>query len=234
MAGDDLRHLDWRAYARTDQLLVRLYREEILPRVEILLDVSRSMAVDAGKAALALDLAALLAWTARAQGMQVRLLSLTETPGELELARLEAEGLAFEQTIPLAEATQRAARLLRPGALRYLVSDFLSPCDPRALVRSLAARAGRLVLLQVLAPADAHPPANVALRLTDAETGEALDLVLEPRAVERYRARLRRLVDGLQEESRRAAGGFLSLVAGGELATHCRDRLVPAGVLEAR
>ena len=58
--------------------------------------------------------------------------------------------------------------------------------------------------------------------------------MLEPRAVERYRARLRRLVDGLQEESRRAAGGFLSLVAGGELATHCRDRLVPAGVLEAR
>ena len=41
--GDDIRHLDWAAYARSDALMVRLYREEISPRMEILLDASRSM-----------------------------------------------------------------------------------------------------------------------------------------------------------------------------------------------
>jgi hypothetical protein len=41
--GDDIRHLDWAAYARSDALMVRLYREEISPRLEILLDASRSM-----------------------------------------------------------------------------------------------------------------------------------------------------------------------------------------------
>ena len=49
VAGDDLRHLDWRAYARTDQLMLRLYREEILPHVEIVVDASRSMATSRGQ-----------------------------------------------------------------------------------------------------------------------------------------------------------------------------------------
>ena len=43
MAGDDIRHLDWATYARTDQLMVRLYREEISPRTQVFVDTSRSM-----------------------------------------------------------------------------------------------------------------------------------------------------------------------------------------------
>ena len=43
--GDDLRHVDWAAYARSELLAVRLYREEVAPRIDLVLDVSRSMAV---------------------------------------------------------------------------------------------------------------------------------------------------------------------------------------------
>ncbi|MCP5089094.1 MAG: DUF58 domain-containing protein, partial [Rhodobacteraceae bacterium] len=31
-AGDDVRHIDWRVLARTDELLVRVHREEVVPR----------------------------------------------------------------------------------------------------------------------------------------------------------------------------------------------------------
>ncbi|MEE3284389.1 MAG: DUF58 domain-containing protein, partial [Planctomycetota bacterium] len=41
--GDDIRHLDWAAYGRSDTLMVRLFREEISPRTEILVDASASM-----------------------------------------------------------------------------------------------------------------------------------------------------------------------------------------------
>ena len=41
--GDDIRHVDWAAFARSDALMVRLYREEISPRTEILFDASTSM-----------------------------------------------------------------------------------------------------------------------------------------------------------------------------------------------
>ena len=36
--GDDLRAIDWRAYARTDRLTVKMYREEICPSVEIVVE----------------------------------------------------------------------------------------------------------------------------------------------------------------------------------------------------
>src|SRR5207253_6925536 len=42
LPGDDVRHVDWAAYARSDALMVRLYRDEISPRTEVLLDGSRS------------------------------------------------------------------------------------------------------------------------------------------------------------------------------------------------
>src|SRR5262249_26496848 len=41
--GDDLRHIDWSAYARSDQLSVKLYREEIAPHLDLVLDCSTSM-----------------------------------------------------------------------------------------------------------------------------------------------------------------------------------------------
>jgi len=41
--GDDLRHLDWRAYARLDRFYVRQFTKETHANVHLLLDASRSM-----------------------------------------------------------------------------------------------------------------------------------------------------------------------------------------------
>jgi len=42
--GDDIRHLDWRVYAKADRFFVKEYEEETNMRVHLLLDCSRSMA----------------------------------------------------------------------------------------------------------------------------------------------------------------------------------------------
>src|SRR5262245_41532482 len=59
--GDDLRHVDWAAYARSELLAIRLYREEVAPRIDLVLDVSRSMAVNEPKLRAYGSLAGLLA-----------------------------------------------------------------------------------------------------------------------------------------------------------------------------
>jgi len=41
--GDDLRRIDWSAFARSDRLTVKLYREEVCPHLDVLIDGSRSM-----------------------------------------------------------------------------------------------------------------------------------------------------------------------------------------------
>src|SRR5207302_10143394 len=42
--GDDLKRLDWRAYARSDKFYIKRYEEDTNLRGTILLDASRSMA----------------------------------------------------------------------------------------------------------------------------------------------------------------------------------------------
>ena len=41
--GDDPRHINWQAYARTGSYTLKLFREEIRPIVDLVLDVSPSM-----------------------------------------------------------------------------------------------------------------------------------------------------------------------------------------------
>lgn len=231
-AGDDIRHLDWRTFARTNQLQIKLYREEISPRVEILIDDSRSMRTDESKARRAVDLAALLAHVARADGFQVALIALGDSIDVLPQERFDATGLAFDSRAPLQEALRRARPLLRTGALRLVISDFLSPHDAQELVRPLSARAGGLALLQVLSEPDASPEVGRALRLTDAETDETIELVLDTSSVALYHDRLEKLQDALNEECRRAHGCFVSLTSADTFDESCSGVLLPSGVLE--
>ncbi|MFH1377911.1 MAG: DUF58 domain-containing protein [Planctomycetota bacterium] len=53
--GDDIRHLDWKAYAKTDRYYIKQYEEETNYRAMILLDASESMAY-AGSKAVGLDM----------------------------------------------------------------------------------------------------------------------------------------------------------------------------------
>ena len=231
MPGDDIRHVDWRALARTNQVLVRQYREEILPHVELLLDASRSMALDPQKEDLSLNLAAVLASAAQGQGFRVRVIRLGERVERLEAGEFLGAGLEFDSARPLQELVREAGGLLRPGGLRILLSDFLSPHDPRELLRSLGRGVGGLALVQVLAKGDLDPPRDSALRVTDVELGEHLDLVLDGPLRARYLARLERLIDGLQSECGRLGALHVKLDASQPLGELCRSVLMRAGLL---
>ena len=56
LPGDDPRHINWQAYARTGNYSMKLYREEVRPMVDILFDVSDSMFFDPAKETRALEL----------------------------------------------------------------------------------------------------------------------------------------------------------------------------------
>ncbi len=230
-AGDDVRHLDWRAFARTDQLLVRQYREEVLPRLEILFDDSSSMGVDPGKGQRAVDVVGVLVGAARASGFEVRLIGLGDRTDRVELERFEREGFALDGRRPLEEAVRDAAPRLAPGALRILLSDFLSPHRADVLVRSAARDAGTLALLQCLSPDDREPAIDKARRLVDAETGETVEIVIDAAVRERYQRRLGALGEALASECLRVGGRFQSMSSGAELRTSVRDDLVSNGFL---
>lgn len=229
--GDDVRRIDWRALARSEQLLVRTFREEISPRVELVLDASRSLAVEPEKAQLAVDLAALLATAARASGFQVALIASGERAEPIDLDRFARHGLectARESLVPELDG------LLRPGALRIVLSDFLLPTELAGRLKRLAQRAGSLAFVQVLGRFDLEPRAGEALRLVDAESGRELDLVLDEAALRGYRERFARLCAELEQQAQRLHAPHAKLVAGVALGAACAQELAPRGLLAPR
>jgi uncharacterized protein (DUF58 family) len=218
--GDDLRHVDWRAYARTDRLQVRLYREEIAPVVDVVADLSASMAVTEAKLRALRDLVEALASWARESGSRAR--------------RLSAGGeFADAETVACDGPADPAALLrlpLRARSMRVLVSDFLFPADPAPLIRSLAAGGAGLHVVQLLDPWERSPDTRVPLTLVDSETGERRELHLGSKALAGYRERLERLRAGV-ERAARAVGARYALVVAGEPAVMFREALLPQGIV---
>ncbi|MEX0887655.1 MAG: DUF58 domain-containing protein [Phycisphaeraceae bacterium] len=192
--GDDIRRIDWSAYARSDRLTVKLYREEVSPHVELVLDGSQSMDLTGtDKAAGAWAMAALLATAAASAGFTHRLwlagdqLELRE-PGRTRPGQWRAAGLTA--TVALPELLRRGAPSWRPRSLRVLVSDLLWPDDPQPILRRLLDSAAGLIVVQVLAREDTAPPEVGNMELIDAETGQTRELFIDAAAQERYQRTL--------------------------------------------
>ena len=233
-AGDDLRHVDWRAYARTETLTTRLYREEIAATVELLLDGSKSMDLTAAKGATARGLAAFVAGAASGDSVfQATMAADPPLPLPLDaLRQANAEHLPFVGTTPLMEVP--LSGMLKSGTVRIVISDFLFPHDARSLVQKLAARCSTFVVLQVLEPSEWQPTARGSLRLNDVENGEWRDISFDDRAAEQYQRRLKRLCESLQAEVRRAGGTYLRVLAREDIVDVVYEDLIPTGMVEPR
>ncbi|MEX1025207.1 MAG: DUF58 domain-containing protein [Planctomycetota bacterium] len=230
--GDDVRHLDWRAYARTDLLLVKQYEEELRPRLELFLDCSRSLAVEDEKAALAVDLTAVLVEAGRRTGFETLLFALDDEPRAVDATVFLEEGLTADATLPFPEALGRAGGRLRTGSLRIVISDFLVPFAPESLFAPVARTAGRLALIQVLGATDVAPPRDTEQRLIDAESGASLERRIDEGARQRYLERFARWNHELETEARRLGATWVSAVVGPAIEAQVHEQLVPAGLLE--
>jgi uncharacterized protein (DUF58 family) len=234
--GDDLRHVDWNAYARSDQLSVKLFREEVAPHLDVLIDGSKSMALAGSeKQRATLALAGFFTETAANAGFSHCgwLLGADAVQlGDRRRCSAEWESLMFDHPDSPTLALASVASRWRPRSARVLLSDLLWNADPGHAVRQLADRASTAVVLQVLAAADANPVVGGSLRLQDSETGEIREIRVDARVAARYRENLTRLQGHWHDACRAAGVVFAALIAEDVLRDWRFDALVAAGVLE--
>jgi uncharacterized protein (DUF58 family) len=228
--GDDLRHVDWAGYARSDVLNIRLYREEVAPRVDLVLDVSRSMQVTETKARAYAQLSGLLACACARTGADVRVITL---PGQAPRPLTRPEDVEALLVCETPASVLEASHLpLRRRSLRLVISDFLFPHDGDALTSRLARDGAWLAVVQLTLREEAEPEIEGGRRLMDVEGHGQFDLVLDQRAVHEYRARFNRLRAGLSTGARRLGARF-SYVAADASVREMGRTLAAAGVLEA-
>jgi len=215
--GDDLRFIDWGIYARTDKLTVKLFREEVTPHLDLILDGSRSMSLEGtSKATAVAQLAGVLAAAAaNAQCTQAVWLS-----GE-GYQRLPNDTLAPSAWDRLELASRRtpeqAFEILPPGfrrlGLRVFVSDLLWLGNPLALLRRLREGAAALFVIQLLGRDDATPPEHGNLRVIDSETGDESEVYVDSAIAAQYADNLAQLQQSWNDAGRQCGARMTTLIA---------------------
>jgi uncharacterized protein (DUF58 family) len=207
--GDDPARVDWNIYSRTDTLFVRLYEEEEVLNVHLLLDSSRSMDWgDPSKLRYARRLAAALGYVALNAANRLFIWPLSATSSSYGPAWGRGRAGAMLSFLDEFKSVQAATPLVgagidapadldqslgtfttRTAGLIVLISDLLSPAWEKALSR-LAARSGEVVVLHTLAPQELRPALGGDVRLIDRETGSAVSVTLNTDAIKIYGQRL--------------------------------------------
>jgi uncharacterized protein (DUF58 family) len=188
MPGDEVRHIDWRLYGRTDRLYVKKFEEETNAPVRLLLDASASLNYaprDVTKLQYAKFLAASLAYLAVRQNDRVGLAVFNEAVIErlparashrhlqtmlASLERLSAEGKTRIGQTLLSEA----ARWQRKG-MAILMSDLYD--DPAQVVAAVSRvrRVGHnLIVIHLLDLIEKSLEGSGVYEFHDLETGESL------------------------------------------------------------
>jgi len=236
--GDDIRRIDWSGYARSDRLIVKLYREEVSPHLDLLVDGSRSMNLaGSSKAQAALGLAGAIVAAASNHAFTHALWWAGDAvrriggPGDRPATW---QGLSFDSTCHLEESLARLGPSWRRQSVRVVISDLLWPGDAMAVMRRLAQGAASLVVIQVLAKADITPPEQGNLRLIDRETGQEVELFIDAAA----RSRFTQTLERHQQMWRSAAAGvgarLVTLTAEDVVADWDLQELVRQQVLQVK
>ena len=194
-AGDDFRHIDWKAYKRLNRLLLRLFDEERDLPIYLMIDVSRSMAEPA-KFDMARRIAAALCYIGLAH-----LDRLTILPFGNGLGRESSPGRgkgrifrvfelleALEPAGPtdLRESFKEFASRPRQRGLTVILSDFFDPGGFEAGLKILRTLGHDVFVVHVTSERDRDPGAFGEVRFVDVETGELREVEVTPRLASAY------------------------------------------------
>jgi uncharacterized protein (DUF58 family) len=247
--GDDLRHLDWNAFARLDTLLVRRFTAEREVLFHVLLDVSASMDAppEDGKLKSAAALGLRLAYIALAGSDAIRLALLTgETAvattriyrhrqSALTVAARLADANA-SGTLVIAAALEDYARRHREGGAALVISDLMTdPADLERGVLALQARRFEVHLLHVVGRSELDPAGSFTRgMLVDVESGDTHPLVMTGAVAARYQEVLASHVAALHAVADRTRCSYTRMVAGSDLVAFVTDDLARAGLVRRR
>src|SRR5262245_30101424 len=223
--GDDLRRVDWLAFARTGQPVVKLFRAEEDVLVRLVIDASASLDFgDPPKIEVARRLGAAFGYMALAGAQRAQVLvagarenvagiSRTSTPrrGRGGLASLlrDLARDAPSGRVDLARAVDDVIqRSTRPGML-VMLSDFFDAGPVTAALARARSAGNDVALVQVVSRSEIEPNDQGDYTLVDAESGATVDVTMDPAAIDAYVLRFAGLVEELRAWARKHGASYI-------------------------
>lgn len=193
--GDNIRDLDWRAWAKSDRFYIKRYEEETNVNAHLLLDVSASMTFRSrglSKLEYACFLAASLAYLMVRQQDSVGLVVFADgiekrLPPHSSTLHLNQLLRTLETVEPVADTDIAAtfhqlAEMIKRRGLIVILSDLLD--EEREVLRALRHfrhRRHEVIIFHILDPAERRFPYSRLTDFIDLETGSRLQV--DPRFV---------------------------------------------------
>ena len=203
--GDDIRRLDWNAYARFDRLFLKLFMEEQESLVTILLDASASMEAKWAFARAAAEAVGYLALTGGDRlCLQVlkdgRALRSPQFAGRAAYPRLTGfldlcapDG----RTGTVTDAVKHTEGLKK--GLCFLITDGYTEDALKEALDYLRYLKQETAVIQTLSGGELQPDLEGAVKLTDSESGEQTDLLADRGALDAYQDALADFLKQIRE-----------------------------------
>lgn len=196
--GDDLRYVDWNAYARHNHMVLKQGEAEQDINVHILLDVSRSMAWgDPPKMRIVQQLAGALGYLSLAHSDRVLIVPFgdqavqpfgpAQGKGRMMDMLRYIEQVSIQLNTALGNVLEQHARRHQRGGLLVLCSDLLAPEGLSEGLYKLKPPRWQVVVLHIIDPYEIQPDLQGTVELLDSETGQKLPLTFDAKILEEYK-----------------------------------------------
>ena len=229
-AGDDLRTIDWNIYGRLDRLFVKLFEQEQDLHVYFLLDASASMRWRPGEGPHGLTRGAARPRPTKFDQMRHIAASLTYIAlANLDRAKLLWFGASLGKSSPMSRGKAQFHEMLdflrhppdlqggtelrlsmrsfiqqtRRRGLVFVLSDFFDPAGFEEPLALLQYEQFDVQVIHVLDPLELDPGATGDLRLSEPESGTALEVTADSALLSRYRSEMQGFVRSLSEHCRK-------------------------------
>lgn len=230
--GDDPRHINWQAYARNGSYTMKLYRQEVSPRVDLLLDVSPSMFLNEAKAQRVWELAYFAVESALQLGASLKVYAVGRTSHEVPLEHVLGGAWSLTEDGVMNEGPQLGLVPLRAGALRVLISDLLFPSAPELITTPLTTNRGRGILLAPFCAEEADPDWTGNIDFEDVETAHHEKRRVPTATRERYLLAYRRHFELWREPCLRQGIAMARVSAEADFVQALRAEAAKTGAVE--
>jgi uncharacterized protein (DUF58 family) len=192
--GDDLRHIDWNVYARTEKPFIKQFLDEQEMRIHILLDPTKSMGID-GKWDYARQLAIALGHIALKNGDTVSFSTWTDERDHFYRKKGAAHRASLTKYISSLEIpastepfTDRAlAAIPKAVTVLFIITDGLEETDKWAsLFRRLPGICRDARIITIHSKPEELPDYEGDVRFVDIESGSGIEVTMTKRAVQAY------------------------------------------------
>jgi uncharacterized protein (DUF58 family) len=216
MPGDEIRHIDWKIYGRTDRYYIKQYEEETNLKSYIVIDSSKSMAFasegSVSKLTYAAYLAASLSYMMIKQQDAVGLAVFDEsihtylpphaTRGYLRQILLSLEQVASANQTSAGRSLHQVADRIKRRGLVIVLSDLLDkPEEIMAALKHFRHKKNEVIVMHILDPLERSFAFDGDAQFRDMETAE--ELTTQPWQIRRaYRKTMSEFLERYKRECR--------------------------------